>query len=86
MLIVLKGNPDVHIILRGGAKGPNYAAEYVRDAGEKLLKAGLPPKIMVCLHLISRVLLAHIYLRRLIAVTEIAASNTNDKSTLRKTL
>jgi phospho-2-dehydro-3-deoxyheptonate aldolase len=43
-----QGNPDVHVILRGGAKGPNYAAEYVRDCGEKLLKAGLPAKIMVC--------------------------------------
>jgi 3-deoxy-7-phosphoheptulonate synthase len=49
-LNVLKGNPDVHVILRGGSKGPNYAAEYVRDCGEKLLKAGLPPKIMVCPH------------------------------------
>jgi 3-deoxy-7-phosphoheptulonate synthase len=47
-LNVLKGNPDVHVILRGGSKGPNYAAEYVRDCGEKLVKAGLPPKIMVC--------------------------------------
>jgi 3-deoxy-7-phosphoheptulonate synthase len=37
----------VHVILRGGSKGPNYAAEYVRDCGEKLLKAGLPTKIMV---------------------------------------
>ena len=62
MLIVFKGNPDVHIILRGGAKGPNYAAEYVREAGEKLLKAGLPPKIMVCLLLAFHVLLAHMCL------------------------
>ena len=37
----------MHVILRGGSKGPNYAAEYVRDSGEKLLKAGLAPKIMV---------------------------------------
>jgi phospho-2-dehydro-3-deoxyheptonate aldolase len=53
VLKIFKGNPDVHIILRGGSKGPNYSAEYVRDAGEKLLKAGLPPKIMVCLYLAS---------------------------------
>lgn len=46
--IVYQGNPDVHVILRGGSKGPNYSAEYVRDAGEKLTKAGLPAKIMVC--------------------------------------
>ena len=85
--MVFKGNPDVHIILRGGAKGPNYAAEYVREAGEKLLKAGLPPKIMVCLHLAFRVLLTHMRLpRRSIAVTETAASSINDKLTLRRIL
>lgn len=44
-----QGNPDVHVILRGGSKGPNYAAEFVRDCSEKLRKAGLPAKIMVCL-------------------------------------
>jgi 3-deoxy-7-phosphoheptulonate synthase len=45
------GNPDVHIILRGGAKGPNYASEYVRDAAAKVSKAGFAPKIMIdCSH------------------------------------
>jgi 3-deoxy-D-arabino-heptulosonate 7-phosphate (DAHP) synthase len=39
--------------LRGGASGPNYAAEFVRDAGAKLAKAGLPQKIMVNLYVIS---------------------------------
>lgn len=42
-----QGNPDVHVILRGGSKGPNYAAEFVRDCSEKLRKAGLSSKIMV---------------------------------------
>jgi 3-deoxy-7-phosphoheptulonate synthase len=49
----LKGNPDVHIILRGGSKGPNYAAEFVRDAGQKVTKAGLPPKIMVSIFIMT---------------------------------
>jgi len=50
-IVETEGNPDVHVILRGGSKGPNYAAEYVRDCGEKLLKAGLPTKIMIdCSH------------------------------------
>ncbi|KAF5382483.1 hypothetical protein D9615_002990 [Tricholomella constricta] len=45
------GNPDVHVILRGGAHGPNYAAEFVRDCGAKLGKQGLPQKIMIdCSH------------------------------------
>ena len=47
LIDVDQGNPDVHVILRGGASGPNYAAEFVRDAGAKLAKAGLPQKIMV---------------------------------------
>lgn len=44
-----QGNPDVHVILRGGSNGPNYEAKYVKDCGEKLSKAGFPPKIMVCI-------------------------------------
>ncbi|KXN88235.1 Phospho-2-dehydro-3-deoxyheptonate aldolase, Phe-sensitive [Leucoagaricus sp. SymC.cos] len=50
-IVETEGNPDVHVILRGGSKGPNYTAEYVRDAGQKLAKAGLPQKIMIdCSH------------------------------------
>jgi 3-deoxy-7-phosphoheptulonate synthase len=50
-IIETEGNPDVHVILRGGSKGPNYAAEYVRDCYEKLGKAGLSCKIMIdCSH------------------------------------
>ncbi|KAI0086562.1 phospho-2-dehydro-3-deoxyheptonate aldolase [Irpex rosettiformis] len=50
-IVETEGNPDVHVILRGGSSGPNYAAQYVRDCGEKLIKAGFPPKIMIdCSH------------------------------------
>ncbi|KAF9483459.1 phospho-2-dehydro-3-deoxyheptonate aldolase [Pholiota conissans] len=50
-IIETSGNPDVHVILRGGSSGPNYSAEYVREAGEKLAKAGLPQKVMIdCSH------------------------------------
>ncbi len=41
------GHPDVHVILRGGSSGPNYSAEFVREAGAKLAKAGLAQKVMV---------------------------------------
>ncbi|ALG84034.1 3-deoxy-7-phosphoheptulonate synthase [Gordonia phthalatica] len=45
------GNDDCHIILRGGTAGPNYDAQSVADAAEKLAKAGLSPKVMVdCSH------------------------------------
>ncbi|TEB39894.1 phospho-2-dehydro-3-deoxyheptonate aldolase [Coprinellus micaceus] len=50
-IVETTGNPDVHVILRGGSSGPNYEAQYVKDAGDKLLKAGLPPKLMIdCSH------------------------------------
>ncbi|OAM41579.1 3-deoxy-7-phosphoheptulonate synthase AroG [Eikenella halliae] len=40
------GNPDCHVILRGG-KEPNYSAEHVKAAAEQLDKAGVTPKLMV---------------------------------------
>ncbi|KAG5341623.1 Phospho-2-dehydro-3-deoxyheptonate aldolase, tyrosine-inhibited [Termitomyces sp. T112] len=50
-IVETEGNPDVHIILRGGASGPNYAAEFVRDTAAKLAKQNLPQKIMIdCSH------------------------------------
>ncbi|KAF5315295.1 hypothetical protein D9619_007179 [Psilocybe cf. subviscida] len=50
-IVETTGNSDVHVILRGGSSGPNYAAEYVREAGAKLAKAGLAQKVMIdCSH------------------------------------
>nr|WP_244773403.1 3-deoxy-7-phosphoheptulonate synthase AroG [Alysiella crassa]UOP07385.1 3-deoxy-7-phosphoheptulonate synthase AroG [Alysiella crassa] len=40
------GNPDCHVILRGG-KEPNYDAKHVQAATEQLTKAGVTPKLMV---------------------------------------
>lgn len=50
-IVETEGNPSTHVILRGSSKGPNYEAEHVAAAGEKLRKAGLPAKIMVSLSL-----------------------------------
>jgi 3-deoxy-7-phosphoheptulonate synthase len=45
------GNPDGHLVLRGGADGPNYDAEAVGLAQETLRKAGLPDRLVVdCSH------------------------------------
>ncbi len=45
------GNPDTHLILRGGNDGPNYSAEHVTMAEAVLEKAGLEKSIMVdCNH------------------------------------
>ncbi|MFI5492448.1 3-deoxy-7-phosphoheptulonate synthase [Actinoplanes sp. NPDC051859] len=44
------GNPDCHLVLRGG-KGPNYGAEDVQAALGLLAKAGLPERVVVdCSH------------------------------------
>jgi len=38
-IVRTKGNQDVHVILRGGTKGPNFASEYVRSAATSMEKA-----------------------------------------------
>ncbi|MBY0443974.1 MAG: 3-deoxy-7-phosphoheptulonate synthase AroG, partial [Burkholderiales bacterium] len=45
-IVATGGNPDCHIILRGG-KEPNFDANHVRAAMADLTAAGLPQKIMV---------------------------------------
>ncbi len=40
------GNPDGHVILRGG-KSPNYGAEHVAAACQLLAQAGLPARLMI---------------------------------------
>ena len=40
------GNPDCHLVLRGG-KTPNYDAESVAAAAQALAEAGLAPRLMV---------------------------------------
>lgn len=40
------GNPDCHVILRGG-KEPNYSSAHVQDAVAQLNKAKISPKLMI---------------------------------------
>jgi len=50
-IIQTSGNPDVHIVLRGGSRKPNYHAEDIAQTEESLKKNGLFPTIMVdCSH------------------------------------
>jgi len=45
------GNPDGHVVLRGGKAGPNYAPEKVAAAAAILKKAGLTtPMLIDCSH------------------------------------
>ncbi len=41
------GNPNCHVILRGGESGPNYAKKDVEAVAKKLTENGLSSKIMV---------------------------------------
>ena len=46
------GNPDAHVILRGGSRtGPNYGADFVTDTETRLQKAGITTRIVIdCSH------------------------------------
>ncbi|KAI8321337.1 3-deoxy-7-phosphoheptulonate synthase [Martensiomyces pterosporus] len=50
-IVETKGNKHCHIILRGGADGPNYEEKYVQDYVAQLTKAGVNPRLMIdCSH------------------------------------
>ena len=50
-IIQTSGNPDVHIVLRGGSRKVNYTPEDIAATEESLKKNGLFPTIMVdCSH------------------------------------
>jgi 3-deoxy-7-phosphoheptulonate synthase len=50
-IFVTTGNPDTHIILRGGRKTVNYTADCVAQTAAAMEKAGVKPRIMIdCSH------------------------------------
>ena len=54
-VVSTKGNPECHVILRGGATGPNYDADTIQSTAAALTKAGLRRGLMVdCSHGNSR--------------------------------
>jgi 3-deoxy-7-phosphoheptulonate synthase len=46
-IVSTRGNPDCHVILRGGQTGPNYDALHVQKTVTALRDAGLPPRLMI---------------------------------------
>jgi 3-deoxy-7-phosphoheptulonate synthase len=46
-VVTTSGNPDTHVILRGGRSGPNYSSSHVTKALDLISAAGLPRRIMV---------------------------------------
>ena len=50
-VVLTKGNPYGHLVLRGGSNGPNYDSKSVAEAVNLLTKAGLKPQLMIdCSH------------------------------------
>jgi 3-deoxy-7-phosphoheptulonate synthase len=50
-IVATAGNPDCHVILRGGAGGANYQASAVARVVQDLSRAGLRPRVLVdCSH------------------------------------
>jgi len=46
-IFVTTGNPDCHIILRGGRNSVNYTAESVAETAALMERAGIAPRIMI---------------------------------------
>jgi 3-deoxy-7-phosphoheptulonate synthase len=46
-IVATRGNPDCHVILRGGQSGPNYDAASVEKAATALRDAGLASRLMI---------------------------------------
>ena len=50
-ILFTSGNPDTHVILRGGSKMVNYTAEAVADVCQRLEKSKQKPSVMIdCSH------------------------------------
>jgi 3-deoxy-7-phosphoheptulonate synthase len=50
-ILFTAGNPDCHIILRGGRQTTNYDAAAVSETAQQMEKAGVAPRIMIdCSH------------------------------------
>ncbi|HEY3065891.1 MAG TPA: 3-deoxy-7-phosphoheptulonate synthase [Methylomirabilota bacterium] len=46
-IVATRGNPDCHVILRGGESGPNYEAASVQKSASALRAAGLTARLMI---------------------------------------
>jgi 3-deoxy-7-phosphoheptulonate synthase len=46
-IVSTRGNPDCHVILRGGQSGPNYDTMSVQKVLAALRDSGLPPRLMI---------------------------------------
>src|SRR5579872_1279733 len=73
-IFVTTGNPDTHVILRGGKKMVNYGAEAVENVCRQLEEASLPARVMIdCSHANS----SKDYKRQAVVCHDVAAQIAN---------
>jgi len=76
-IVSTTGNPDGHIVLRGGKQGPNYDSGHVEKAAAELIRQGMHPRMMVdCSHGNS----GGDYTKQPLALQEIATQLTGGSS------
>ena len=46
-IVITRGNPECHVILRGGARGPNFDRKSISQVLEQLASSGVPQRLMV---------------------------------------
>ena len=46
-IVITKGNPECHVILRGGARGPNYDRASIATVMKELAASGVAQRVMV---------------------------------------
>lgn len=46
-IVITRGNDECHVILRGGARGPNYDRKNITQVLEQLTASGVPQRVMV---------------------------------------
>lgn len=77
-IIETAGNPDCHIILRGG-KEPNYSTDHVETTKAQLAASGLPQKVMIDF---SHANSSKQFQRQMVVAEDIAAQMANGQDAI----
>ena len=76
-IVHTNGNPDVHVILRGGSSGPNFEASFVKEATD-VLSEMVPTRIIIdCSHGNSRKIHTNQPIVASDIASQVAAGNTD---------
>ncbi|KAK9710111.1 hypothetical protein K7432_008639 [Basidiobolus ranarum] len=76
-IVTTEGNEHCHVILRGGATGPNYSAEHVQAVSKQLAAANLRSSVMIdCSHGNS----SKVFSRQMVVAEDIADQLANGET------